>query len=159
MPILLYRVDERLIHGQVVVGWGSKLRPDRYVVVDRDLAESEWERELYALGVPPGVEAVFVSPSVARREHSEWRGSPLRTVLLTRDIDTMLALGRGGLLEGEEVNLGGLHHRQGREEVLSYLYLDDQDREQLAELKREGAKVSAQDLPGSSKVPLDSLLG
>jgi PTS system mannose-specific IIB component/fructoselysine and glucoselysine-specific PTS system IIB component len=159
MPLVLYRVDERLIHGQVVVGWGSKLRHDRYVVVDQDLAESEWERELYALGVPPGAEAVFVSPAVALTEHSEWQRSPLRTVLLTRDIDTMLTLAREGLLEDQEVNLGGLHHRQGREEVLSYLYLDNQDRERLVELEREGARVSAQDLPGSSKVPLGSLLG
>ena len=47
MPIVLFRVDERLIHGQVVVGWGSKLRPDRFLVVDAALATSEWEQELY----------------------------------------------------------------------------------------------------------------
>ena len=34
MPIVLFRVDERLIHGQVVVGWGGQIRPDRYLVVD-----------------------------------------------------------------------------------------------------------------------------
>ena len=34
MPIVLYRIDERLIHGQVVVGWGGQLRPDLFVVVD-----------------------------------------------------------------------------------------------------------------------------
>ena len=33
VPLVLLRVDERLIHGQVVLGWGSALRPDRYIVV------------------------------------------------------------------------------------------------------------------------------
>ena len=46
VPIVLFRVDERLIHGQVVIGWGHELRPERYVVVDDDLAESPWEQEL-----------------------------------------------------------------------------------------------------------------
>ncbi|NIV57363.1 MAG: PTS transporter subunit IIB, partial [Actinobacteria bacterium] len=50
MPIVLHRVDERLIHGQVVIGWGHQLRPDRYVVVDDELAASDWEQDLYRLG-------------------------------------------------------------------------------------------------------------
>jgi PTS system mannose-specific IIB component/fructoselysine and glucoselysine-specific PTS system IIB component len=158
MAIVLYRIDERLIHGQVVVGWGSKLRPNRYVVVDETLAESRWEQELYGLGVPPDSEALFLSPDRAREEHAAWRVSPSRTVLLTRDIGAMLTLAQGGLLRDEEVNLGGVHHRPGREEVLPYLYMDDDDRELLKALEREGARVSAQDLPGSPKVPLTSLL-
>ena len=39
MPVVLCRVDERLIHGQVVIGWGHELRPDRYVVVDDEIAD------------------------------------------------------------------------------------------------------------------------
>ena len=44
MAVLLYRVDERLIHGQGVVGWGTRLHPNRIVVVDDELALSEWEQ-------------------------------------------------------------------------------------------------------------------
>jgi len=159
MPILLYRVDERLIHGQVVVGWGTQLRPHRYLVVDSALAQSQWEQELYVLGVPEGAEAVFVSAAVAREELLGWRSSTQRCILLTPDVDTMLALAKGGLLEGENVNLGGIHLRKGREEVLPYIYLDDGDRAVLRELETEGVQVTAQDLPGSPKVPLESLLG
>jgi len=159
MPILLYRIDERLIHGQIVVGWGSQLRPDRYLVVDAALARSQWEQELYLLGVPDKAQAVFVSAEAAREELSGWRESALRSILLTPDIQTMLALARGGLLESESVNLGGIHLRKGREEVLPYLFLDETDRAGLRELEAEGVHVSAQDLPGSPKVTLDSLLG
>ena len=86
MPIVLYRVDERLIHGQVVVGWGGHLRPGRYVVVDTVLAESEWEQDLYRLGVPDDIQLMFVTPEAARRELESWEESKVRTVLLTRDI-------------------------------------------------------------------------
>ena len=52
MTVVLYRIDERLIHGQVVIGWGTQLHPDSYLVVDDALAASDWEQELYVLGLP-----------------------------------------------------------------------------------------------------------
>ena len=159
MPVVLYRVDERLIHGQVVVGWGSQLRPDRYLVVDAAVADSEWEQELYELGVPEGTLVEFWSPSEARGMLLSWEESDLRTVLLTRDLNTLLELAKGGGLEGKTLNIGGLHLRQGREEILPYLFLDPGDRDTLRSLQGEGLLISAQDLPGSPKVGLDALLG
>jgi len=158
MPIVLFRVDERLVHGQVVVGWGSQLRPNQYVVVDADLAKSQWEQELYALGVPGGIQVEFSTPGEAREELVSWRESERRTILLTRDLDTLLELARGGTLQGESLNLGGLHLRKGREEILPYLFLDQSDKDTLRSLAEEGLRISAQDLPGSPKVTLESLL-
>jgi PTS system mannose-specific IIB component/fructoselysine and glucoselysine-specific PTS system IIB component len=158
MSIVLYRIDERLIHGQVVVGWGGQLRPDLYVVVDAGLASSEWEQDLYRLGVPEGAEARFLSPDAAREALPELRRAPQRVVVLTRDVATMLDLSRHGALEGETVNVGGIHSQAGREEVLPYLYLDDEDRERLRALSDEGVQVTARDLPGSHGVPLKTLL-
>ncbi|HKJ02173.1 MAG TPA: PTS sugar transporter subunit IIB, partial [Longimicrobiales bacterium] len=106
MPVLLWRIDERLIHGQVVLGWGSQLRPDRYVVVDDDLAGSGWEQELYRLGAGDA-EVVFRTVADAREEVAEWRESPVRSILLTRDVGSMRRLGAGGLLRGEGINVGG----------------------------------------------------
>lgn len=159
MPIVLYRVDERLIHGQVVVGWGTRLDADRYLVVDDRLAESEWEKELYVLGLPDGADAQFATVDAARRRLDRWRSSPRRSILLTRDVASILELARGGKLRGERVNLGGLHHTPERERVLPYLYLDAEDRERLRVLEdEEGVAVSARDLPGSARVELERIL-
>lgn len=158
MPIVLLRVDERLIHGQVVLGWGNQLRPDRYVVVDDELAGSAWEQELYRLGAGEA-EVVFSNTSNAREHIGEWRDSPSRSILLTRDVATLRALAGGGLLRGLSANLGGLHHGAGRREALPYLHLSDEDREALAGLEGEGVQVWAQDLPDAPKVPLRSILG
>lgn len=158
MSIVLHRIDERLIHGQVVVGWGGQLRPDLFVVVDSGLAASNWEQELYLLGVPEGAEARFLSLEEARHALPELRTSAKRVVVLTRDIATMLALARGGIMRGEEVNLGGIHAQAGRKEVLPYLFLDDVDRARLREISEEGVAVTARDLPGSQRVPLSALL-
>lgn len=157
MSIVLYRVDERLIHGQVILGWGNQLHPDRYLVVDDELAQSEWEQELYRLGAGE-IEVVFVTVAEARPLLPEWRGEEKRSILLTRHVAAMMRLARGGLMHGEYVNLGGQHPGPQRAQLLTYLHLTEEDREGLAVLEKEGVEVSAQDLPDAAKVSLKTLL-
>jgi PTS system mannose-specific IIB component/fructoselysine and glucoselysine-specific PTS system IIB component len=158
MGIALYRVDERLIHGQVVVGWGNQLHPQRIVVVDDGLAGSGWEQELYTMGLPAGLATEFVDVAGARERLSAWRNAPETVVVLTRDVATMRRLGEGGALAGEEVNIGGIHHAPGRQEVLPYVFLSRGESDELQALARDGVEVSARDLPGTRRVPLDHLM-
>lgn len=157
MPIVLFRVDERLIHGQVVVGWGGPLHADRMVVVDDELAASPWEQELYCLGVPPEIEARFHSVAEARGELAAWRADPKRTIVLLRDVAAARRMAEGGALAGEEVNLGGIHHAEGRTQALPYLHLRPAEHDALHEIAALGATVAARDLPASRRVPLDEL--
>ena len=159
MPIVLFRVDERLIHGQVVVGWGGPLHADRIVVVDDELAASPWEQELYCLGVPPEIEARFLTAAAARGDVPAWKADAKRTIVLVRDVATAARIAEGGVLAGEEVNLGGIHHAEGRARILPYLHLRPDERARLDEIAATGAEVSARDLPASKKVPLKELAG
>ncbi|NIN72853.1 MAG: PTS transporter subunit IIB [Gemmatimonadetes bacterium] len=158
MPILLCRVDDRLIHGQVVVGWGSHLGLDIIAVIDDELAESEWEQDLYRAGLPDEVEALFASVEAAVELIPAWASNAAGGFILARDIGTMRRLAEHGALADIEVNLGGLHSVPGRERVLPYLFLSDEDRAELRRLQRAEVRVSAQDVPSARKVELDELL-
>lgn len=158
MSIVLFRVDERLIHGQVLVGWGTQLRPDAIVVVDDALAASEWEQELYTLGLPVELETRFETVESARSLLGQFRSDPKRYFVLTRDVASMRRLAEGGRLAGEDINIGGLHHGNGRRQRLPYVFLSDDEVKDLAALAREGAAVSARDLPGSRRVSLEELV-
>ena len=147
-----------MIHGQVTVGWGSQLKPRRYVVVDDVLPDSDFERDLYSLGTPVRTESEFYTVEHARAHLLEWGRNSDPTILLTRDLDHMLRLAEGGMLGGESVNLGGIHHKPGRSGVLTYLYLDEGDRGRISRLEAEGVAVWAQDLPGSPRIPSPDLL-
>lgn len=159
MPIVLYRVDDRLIHGQVVVGWATHLDADGIVVVDDALAESPWEQELYRAGLSDRIQGLFVGVEEARRRLESLRASPVRSIVLTRNLATMRRLAEGGELAGVEVNLGGLHETPGRLRVRPYLYLSGEDRAEVAALTRDGAHVSARDVPRAPRVGSDELLG
>ncbi|UCC74457.1 MAG: PTS sugar transporter subunit IIB [Gemmatimonadota bacterium] len=158
MPILLCRVDDRLIHGQVVVGWGAQLGLDFIAVIDDELAQSDWEQDLYRAGLPNEVEARFPSVEEAVRLIPEWAANEARGFVLTRDILTMRRLAEQGVLSEIEVNLGGLHSAPGRQRVLPYLFLSDRDRAELERLRRAEVRVGAQDVPSARRIDLDELL-
>ncbi len=158
MAIVLFRVDERLIHGQVVVGWGTTLHPQLIVVVDDELADSPWEQELYVLGVPPQMQASFTSVAEAQAHLAEWQEAATRAIVLTRDVRNMRRLFEGASLPGAEVNIGGLHFAPGRRAVLPYVYLSDDERAEIVRLAEQGVDVSARDLPGARRVDLAHLL-
>jgi mannose/fructose/N-acetylgalactosamine-specific phosphotransferase system component IIB len=157
MSIVLFRVDERLIHGQVVVGW-AQLHPDRIVVVDDDIAGSQWEQELYAMGLPSEVIPDFEPVAEARALLATWRSGDERVVVLTRDIATMHKLAQGGAMNGDEVNIGGIHHAPGRKAFLPYVYLSGEEIDHINALAGEGVHITARDLPGARRVEMKELL-
>ncbi|MFI5211039.1 MAG: PTS system mannose/fructose/N-acetylgalactosamine-transporter subunit IIB [Gemmatimonadales bacterium] len=156
MPLLLYRVDDRLIHGQVVVGWGRPLGIEMIVLVDDEVRASDWEQDLYRMGVPAGVEARFASVAEAIASLPEWQQDKRRGLLLTADLGSMLAL-RKAHGSVRPINLGGLHHRPGRSERLPYLYLSDLELEQLKAAGQEAGTITAQDVPTAPAVDVKAL--
>ena len=158
MAIVLYRIDERLIHGQLVMGWGPQLGVEHYVVVDEELATSEWEQDLYRLGLPDTASADFLTVADARARLTDLDADSRKTVVLTRTIAAMNALASGDRLRGREVNLGGLHHAADRTERIPYVFLGPVEEEGLQSLVDEGVEVFARDLPGSRAVDLKALL-
>ncbi len=157
MPIVLCRVDDRLVHGQVVIGWGRPLGIELIVLVDDAVAASPWEQELYRMAVSPEIEMLFLTVADASHRLEGWHGEARRALVLTGDIPAMAALHTAHPASVHRINLGGIHHRPGRRERLPYLYLTDDELRRLLALEAAGADVQAQDLPTSAPVPLRSL--
>lgn len=157
MPIVLYRIDDRLIHGQVVIGWGQPLDARRIVLVDDLVAQSAWEQELYRMAVPPTIEVVFATVKDAGAQLAEWGASPASTIILTGDIQTMAALQQLDGRAVDRVNLGGVHHRPGRVERLPYVYLTEEELRMLERMEVAGARITAQDVPTATAVGLRAL--
>jgi mannose/fructose/N-acetylgalactosamine-specific phosphotransferase system component IIB len=157
VSVVLYRIDDRLIHGQVVVGWGQRLTIGFIVLVDDEVRGSEWEQELYRMGVPPSVEVIFASVAEACARLAEWERDGRNGIVLTGDVQSMAAL-CPAMAPPRRVNLGGLHARNGRTERLRYVYLSSEEEAALRALAEQGAEVTAQDVPTARPVPLDELL-
>ena len=156
MSIVLYRIDDRLIHGQVVVGWGQRLGLGFIVLVDDAVKANVWEQELYRMGVPAAIDVAFATVPEAAARLEEWEHDPRKGILLTGDVETMARLCAAAPAV-RRVNLGGIHAREGRRERLRYVFLTDAEAAQLGRLAASGVEVTAQDLPSAKPVPVAEL--
>ena len=156
MTLLLYRIDDRLIHGQVVVGWGQPLDIGFIVLVDDAVATSDWEQELYRMGVPPNMEVYFQTVDGVVDALPAYRADPRKGILLTGNIETMRRVAERVPIDA--VNVGGLHARTGRVQRLRYVFLSPDEERELRALAARGVRVTAQDVPGARPVSLENLL-
>jgi len=153
MTVVLFRVDERLIHGQVVVGWAHWLHPRRVIVVHDAVARSVVEQDIYRSGLPDGVDAAFWTEAEAVARLPEVLESDEPAFVLTEDLETMWRLAVSGVAIAE-INVGGLHAAPQRERVLPYVCLGDSDLRRIQELEAAGVRVTAQDVPTAPPVRL-----
>jgi mannose/fructose/N-acetylgalactosamine-specific phosphotransferase system component IIB len=158
MPIALYRIDDRLIHGQVVVGWGQPLGLGFIVLVDDEVASSEWEQELYRMGVPPEMSVQFYTVDDAAARLAELQKRPEPGIVLVGDIGTMARLVEQAAGRIRAVNVGGVHHSLGRVQRLRFVFLTPAEEQGLRDIAAQGVDVSAQDVPSARPVPLGELL-
>jgi PTS system mannose-specific IIB component/fructoselysine and glucoselysine-specific PTS system IIB component len=153
----LFRIDDRLIHGQVVVGWGQPCGIGFLVLVDDEVARSDWEQELYRMGVPPEMDVFFDSVEKASERLPQYRQDRRVGMLLTGDIETMerLVERAPGI---QAVTVGGVHHKPGRVARLRYVFLTPDEEARLRALAGRGVTVTAQDVPAAAALPLDDVL-
>jgi PTS system mannose-specific IIB component/fructoselysine and glucoselysine-specific PTS system IIB component len=157
MPVELCRIDDRLIHGQVIVGWGQPMGLGFIVLVDDEVAGSDWERELYRMGVPPEVDVMFETVESAASRMIDFQADLRRGILLTGDVESMKRL--ASLAPSvTKVNLGGIHHRAGRTQKLRYVFLAPDEERTLRDIAASGVIVSAQDVPSARAIPLPDVL-
>lgn len=154
---LLVRVDDRLLHGQVVFGWGRELNPSAYLIVDDLVAADPWERDAFATAAPPGAPVTIID---LKQFISSWRTWPdgTETVVLLRSLAPLAVLVAAGFAPTSPVNLGGLHASSNSRELLSFLHLTTEDESILTDLIRSGFPLEARDLPGTPSVSAVTLL-
>ena len=158
MPLLLARIDDRLLHGQVAYGWGGPLRPTWIGIVSDALRADPSRANLYLFAAPEG--ACAETLSVAETLDAKVRDTiqAERSFLLFPGAEEPLRLKEGGF-PLEEVNVGGLHHASGKVALLPYVYVDERDKDLLRSLARLGVRIVAQDLPSNPSHRLEPLLG
>lgn len=157
MPILLARIDDRLIHGQVTEGWGKRLKPDLILVVSDELVGSEWECDLCLSALPGSIHGKVVSladaPPVINRLHDQKEAA---YVLFASPCDARRVVEAGARLP--EVNVGGMHSIRGKRKILDYVFVDDADSACLRALRDAGVKLDFRDLPDRESVDVTGQL-
>ena len=150
MPAVLYRVDNRLIHGQVLEGWAARLGVDSLLVADQALYEDEFQKMiLEGMGqgsydiriLPPGEAAKLLAAAWADR----------KVIVLFRTPADALAAYRAGIVF-TELNIGNIHPSASCRELSSCVYLGSDDEVAIKTLLAEGVSIELCPVPGSKCV-------
>ncbi|MFO7768796.1 MAG: PTS sugar transporter subunit IIB [bacterium] len=158
MSLLMVRIDDRLIHGQVTQGWGSVLHPQRIVLANDGAAASRWEQELYEAAAPEGTKVAVLGVEEAPDRIQGWLDGEEDLLVLVESPQDALRLLEAGL-EFEELNVGGMHYREGRRRILPYVCVDEEDIQAFESLREQGVRIECADVPGCERKDLFVWLG
>jgi mannose/fructose/N-acetylgalactosamine-specific phosphotransferase system component IIB len=157
MPLVLARIDDRFIHGQVIVGWSRRLRPDRIILCNDKIAADPWQKRVYTASVPPEMQvSVLDRESTVRLLVGQDRATNGEDIILLvgtpADMQDLHARG----LSLAEVNVGGMHYVKGKSELLEFVYVDRGDINAMRALDEDGIRLVAQTVPGGKAVELNT---
>ena len=151
--IILYRVDDRLVHGQVVEGWVPHLKAEELAVVSDEISGDEMRRAIMRFATPEGVDLKIMTVAEAAAYLPEAARSPRKVLLLLPGLAEALALSNGGL-PIPSLNIGGMHYSAGKNlSIGKAIFLNDEDCAALKALSAAGIKIEGRGVPSDS--PLD----
>ncbi|MCI1632749.1 MAG: PTS galactosamine transporter subunit IIB [Liquorilactobacillus nagelii] len=148
--IVLTRIDNRLVHGQVGVVWTSSIGANLLLVVNDDTAQDELQQQLMAATAETsGVGIRFWT--VEKTIKNIFRASPRQKIfLVVRTPQDVRRLVEGGV-PIDQVNIGNMHYSEGKTQVTKYTYMDQADKDDLLFLADKGVDVYVQEVPEDKK--------
>jgi PTS system galactosamine-specific IIB component len=148
--ILLTRIDNRLVHGQVGVTWTTAIGANLVVVVDDEVAKDEMQQKLMSFTAENyGFGIRFFS--IEKTINIISKAAPHQKIfLICRTPATVKKLLEGGV-QLKDVNVGNMHFSEGKKQISSKVYVDESDLSDLRFIKSNGVNVFIQDVPGDAK--------
>jgi PTS system N-acetylgalactosamine-specific IIB component len=155
--IPLLRVDNRLLHGQVLETWIPRLGATAVVVVDDEAAASPLAQAAMTLCCPADVSVrVLRMAEVDFAALAAERGAVL---VLVRDVAGLMAAAARGLTPAQapRLNLGNVHFTEGRRPVSPSVFLAEGELLALEALAARGFEVEARAIPSDPPAGLAEL--
>ncbi|MBI5014064.1 MAG: PTS sugar transporter subunit IIB [Deltaproteobacteria bacterium] len=145
MTIVLARVDNRLVHGQVLEAWVPRLEVQGIVVVDRELAADPLQALVFKVLDRDSLPVRVVGPEeAARLLDGPWRAR--RVLILFSGLAQAVDSRRSGV-RFDALNLGNIHPSPGSRTLTPSVYLSNDDVRLLEDLVQEGVALEARAVP------------
>jgi len=152
--IALARIDERLVHGQVLVGWVPQLGARRVVVADDEAARSQLARAAMTLALPPGVQAAVEPAGAVDWDALASSADPVIVVMrAASEAERAFAAGMTPA-RVPVLNVGNVHYSQGRRQITPSVFLSGPEVDALRRLAAAGFRVEARAVPLDAPIDL-----
>ena len=157
MHIVLARIDDRLIHGQVATIWTKVTNCERIIVCDDEVATDSIRATLLKQVAPPGIKSSVVSVDKAVRAYNNPKYENDKCLLLFTNPTSVLRMVEAGV-NITSVNIGGMSFKEGKRQLTQVLSVDDQDVASFRALHEKGIELEIRKVDSDTKVDLMSVL-
>ncbi|MFC4620287.1 PTS system mannose/fructose/N-acetylgalactosamine-transporter subunit IIB [Camelliibacillus cellulosilyticus] len=146
MALVVTRIDERLVHGQVAYSWSVAYQVDEIIVVDNLAASDEMQKMLLSMAVPAQLSHQILTEYQAVSVLKQVESSQKRVFLVLRHPNTLLSLLENGV-QIKEVNIGGMYHKPDRRQITKTVYVNDEEEAVIKKIKEFGVDVEVRTAP------------
>lgn len=156
MEVKFARIDERLVHGQVITAWAKKYSINKILVIDNEIARDPFMSQVITLSAQAGMDISIlgVLDAVEYLGNNTAKGN---LMLLFKNPEAVLKLSEAGYIL-PEVNLGNLGSSPKRMRISKNVSLSEEEAEEVRKIVALGTYVFLQMLPGDSQVDVTSVL-
>lgn len=157
MNLVLARIDNRLIHGQVLESWVPSIQANCIIVANDEVAQSAMQRILMEAAVPKGIRVVVDTiDAVARMFKTDELGNVRVMLLFATAADARRAVETGVPLK--KLNLGNMHAGSGKMQCSCTIFLDPEDVVDLQNIEDFGVVVTSQCIPSDREMEWSKML-
>lgn len=146
MPnILLTRIDNRLIHGQVATQWNGVVGSNLILVANDEVSTNKLRQGLMDMAAPAGVATRYWS--IQKTIDTIHKASDRQRIFIICETpQDVLALVEGGV-PIKKVNVGNMHYAEGKRMATSMVAVDDSDVEAFRKLRDHGVELEIRRVP------------
>lgn len=155
--IVLARIDNRLIHGQVLEAWVPFVQADCIVVASDEVAAKPLQKKLMAAAVPREI-SVIIGSLAEIAEFFSHHESSRRILLLFASPAAALQGYRLGM-PFSELNLGNIPGGDGKRRVSCTISLSEDELSTFRQLEAGGVRIVARCLPSDEALDWKILAG
>ncbi|GEN94084.1 PTS sugar transporter subunit IIB [Pediococcus ethanolidurans] len=157
MPVVLARVDQRLIHGLIVNQWAQSLKAKRFMVVDDVVSQNEDLKASMRMSKPSGTGMSIINTEKAITNFKNGNYDAQRVFVLVKEPSKLLELIDAGI-EIPKVNLGIMFAENGRTPVTKFIALNDEEKADIKKIQEKGIPVTVQYVPADPEEDITKYL-
>lgn len=150
MAIVEVRIDDRLIHGQVVGYWVPQYKVQRILIVDNEIVNDQARKTALKLGCPPGVKVSIFDSKKASEKLKRNIDKGIRVLILARDPKPLLEMVQDGY-PIKAITVGNMSSKEGAKALKKTVFVTPTERQDFKKLSDEGVRLYLQMTPSDSK--------
>jgi len=141
----LTRLDERLVHGQIINNWCTSEDITEIIVINKEVANNEMRKTIIEMSVPEGINILFCDVSQALEIYEEESKFERLMLVFGNPFEILEFIEKGGKLT--DLNIGGMSFRKDRKKLSTAVYVSSEELEILKKIAAKNIRLEIRILP------------